>query len=341
MSETATFELQRLSKDLKLASQTMSEEEVRYLVDCYYQLQEARKASGNQLSAASKSGEPHAVLTWFRDNALYLESQVQRSLDSYADSKRVGRWAKSIFGIGPVIAAGLLAHINIEKAPTAGHIWSFAGITPDVVWKEGEKRPFNATLKTLTWKIGQSFLKFSNNEECVYGQALRERWEYEKKKNWSGQLAGQAREKLAKFKIDTKKAAYRWYAGEIQPALALSFIEKGVPFSVGTTRTIPTAAELREIKNGGGGKTLDRYRSYMEQAGYPNSNEYPVDAPTMPMLPPAHILQRACRWTTKLFLAHWQHVAWEVKYGVPPVRPYIIEHGGHMHFIKPPNWPCD
>lgn len=55
-------------------------------------------------------------------------------------------------------------------------------------------------------------------------------------------------------------------------------------------------------------------------------------------LPPAHVHARAKRWTVKLFLSHLHHVWHEVETGSPPPRPYIIEHGGHAHFIKPPGW---
>lgn len=57
-------------------------------------------------------------------------------------------------------------------------------------------------------------------------------------------------------------------------------------------------------------------------------------------LPPARIHIRAQRYAVKLFLAHWHHVAYEVRYGAPPPKPYIIEHdAAHTHFKAPPNWP--
>jgi hypothetical protein len=43
----------------------------------------------------------------------------------------------------------LLARIDIVKAPTAGHIWRYAGLDPTVRWNKGEKRPWNAGLKVL------------------------------------------------------------------------------------------------------------------------------------------------------------------------------------------------
>lgn len=56
-------------------------------------------------------------------------------------------------------------------------------------------------------------------------------------------------------------------------------------------------------------------------------------------LPPAHIQARARRWTAKLFLAHYHHVAWTLSTGAPPVKPYVISVLGRGEFIAPPNFP--
>src|SRR6185312_11642646 len=100
---------------------TMSPDEARYLVDAYYLMQENRKRSDNQVR--SMEAEPHTVIAWLAENSDMLEGQIKRALDKYTDAHVVGQWMKSIHGIGPVIAAGLMAHIDINKAPTVGHIW--------------------------------------------------------------------------------------------------------------------------------------------------------------------------------------------------------------------------
>ena len=147
--------IERLAKDLKDATATMSEKEARFLVDAYYIIQEDRKRFKNQTTAMG--GEPHAVLAWFFQQNQTLEKQLHAALDRYSASKPIGQWVRGVFGIGPVIAAGLIAHIDIKQCPTAGHIWRFAGLDPTSKWGQGEKRPGNAGLKTLCWHIGQSF----------------------------------------------------------------------------------------------------------------------------------------------------------------------------------------
>lgn len=200
--------IQRLTRDLKEASVVLTDDEARFLVDAYYQMQENRKRSDNQTLSLSKEGEPCAVLSWLAAQSGSLERQVARALDAYSASKPEGQWARSVVGIGPIISAGLLAHIDIEKAPTAGHIWRFAGLDPTDKWNKGEKRPWNAALKTLCWKIGESFVKVSGNPEAVYGQIYLQRKEYEKAKNERGEYSEQAAEVLKSRPTHKQKATY-------------------------------------------------------------------------------------------------------------------------------------
>lgn len=207
--------IKRLGRDLMVAAQTLSADEARFLVDSFYVMQENRKRSDNQVRAIS--AEPSSLISWLADQSDTLENQIKRALDRYTDAHPVGVWMKAQYGIGPVIAAGLLAHIDIKKAPTAGHIWSFAGLNPNAEWKKGQKRPWNAGLKTLCWKTGQCFMKFSNADDCFYGKIYRERKAYEIARNDSGGNAERAKELTAKFRPTTD--AYKYLtAGKLPPA---------------------------------------------------------------------------------------------------------------------------
>lgn len=321
--------ISRLTKDLKTAAVTLSPKEARFIVDAYYTFQEYRKASGNQVRALTASGEPHDVIAWLFAQTEGLEKQILRALDAWTDASTTSVWAKGICGIGPVIAAGLLAHIDIRQAPTAGHIWNFAGLNPTQHWlgaekskrelaaafaedgsaegavptmaaklgcrpdtlirwsttdKDGEpvpmtrsrlekacaRRPWNAKLKVLCWKIGESFVKVQNNANDYYGRFYRERKALEIGRNDRGEFAEQAAQKLADSRIGKDTEAYGWYSQ---------------------------------------GK-----------------------------LPPAHIHARVCRWTVKLFLSHWHEKRYWEEYGVAPPIPYAIGILGHASesFIPAP-----
>ena len=211
--------VQRLKRDLVKAASTLSIDEARFLVDAYYQIQDNRKTSGNQVRALAESKEPHGVLLWLFDQNETVEKQIKRALDSWTDAIPAARWAKSIVGIGPVISAGLAAHIDVTRCNTVGCIWRFAGLDPTVEWKKGEKRPWNGGLKTLCWKIGESFVKVSNHEGDFYGHLYAQRKEKEVLANDAGQFADQAARKLERFNIGKATDAYKAYAaGKLPPA---------------------------------------------------------------------------------------------------------------------------
>lgn len=263
--------IEKLKRDLREAAGGLGPREARFLVDAYYMTQKQRIEAANQLKALTESEEPNSVLSWLLGQFDLLEREIAKALVPYTDAHEVGRWAKTITGIGPVLSAGLLAHIDIGQAPTVGHIWRFAGLDPTVRWERGQKRPWNANLKVLCWKIGESFVKVSARESDVYGKVYVERKALEEQRNAAGEFAEQA------------------------------------------------ARSLEEKKYS---KSTDAYKAYAQGR-----------------LPQARIHARAKRYAVKLFLAHWHHVAFESAFGEPPPKPYIIEHGGHTHYISPPNWP--
>lgn len=214
----------KLAKDLRKAAETLTPNEARFLVDTYYKMQEDRIRAGGQIRSMKSSEEkpveePHGVIQWIEEKSSQMEQQVKAALDVYSQSKPVGVWARSVVGIGPVIAAGLLAHIDITRAPTVGHIWRFAGLDPTVKWEKKTKRPWNASLKTLCWKIGESFVKLSGRDDCFYGKLYLQRKAIEIEKNERREFAAQAEQKLKDFKIGKDTDAYKAYSqGMLPPA---------------------------------------------------------------------------------------------------------------------------
>ena len=215
MSEPISIE--RLSRDLASAAITLSDQEARFLVDSYYIMQKARLRGENQIRAMTR--EPHALLAWLTAQDGVLEAQIKRALDRYTRTKPIGEWLRAVHGIGPVISAGLMAHIDIARAPDCGHIWNFAGLNPRKIWRRGEKRPWNTQLKTICWKAGDSFVKFSGAPECYYGAVYRERKAWEVARNDGGGNAAAARGALdAKDYSRETGARAAYLAGKLPPA---------------------------------------------------------------------------------------------------------------------------
>lgn len=324
--------IDKLSKDIKEASKLMSKQEARFLVDAYYNMQKDRIRQNNRLFQATNSDTPHASIGWLFDQSLILEKRIGKMLDYYSGASTVGMWLRENKGIGPIIAAGLLAYIDITRAPTAGRIWSYTGYVPDVNWHSADtnktkirerfpdwnlqpstvlsteqiyeimdfykrnpenvfasfkdeetdefksitfgelaiylaKPPFNPGLKTLAWKIGESFVKVSGQEEPNYGHLIIRRKIYEKKKNEAGEYKHLAERLLAEKRWDKTTATYK------------SLIS---------------------------GKLSD-----------------------------GHIHSRSKRWAVKIFLSHMHHIMYVDHYNKLPPRPFAIEHLGHVDYIPP------
>jgi hypothetical protein len=218
VSETREV-VRRLTHDLVKAASSLTIDEARYLVDAYYSMQEYRKTAANQVRALARSQEPHSVIQWLFEQNETVENQIRRALEAWTDALPAARWAKSIVGIGPVISAGLAAHIDISKCPTVGRIWRFAGLDPTVEWRKGQKRPWNASLKCLCWKIGESFVKVSGRDGDFYGRLYLQRKQVEQERNEAGEFAEQAAAKLRRFNIGRNTEAHKWYSqGKLPPA---------------------------------------------------------------------------------------------------------------------------
>lgn len=216
MSESTMLELEpvaKLNKDLKLAAKTLGRKHTRYLVDVYYQIQHFRITSGSQARAGKESGEPNNLMVWTNSQMDSLEKSVRSALNVWSDEFTVGRWLKSICGIGPVIASGLLAHLDITRAKTYGHFWSFAGLNPDKKWEKKTKRPWNPELKTLVaFKAGECFVKVQGNKNDYYGKLFRERRDLEEARNNAGGFASQAAASIEAKNYRKTTTAYGAYS---------------------------------------------------------------------------------------------------------------------------------
>jgi len=193
--------LKRLDKDLREVAKHLSPLEARFLVDTYYATQRDRIRTGNRFKRTLVDAEPNALISHIFKQHKTQEETIAVSLDVYTANHPIGQWLRSNVGIGPVLAAGLIGYIPIEKSRYAGQLWSFAGLNPMVTWQKGQKRPWNANLKVLCWKIGESFVKNQrgNGNERTYGQYYAQRKMFEVSRNERGLNAATAKELLAKF----------------------------------------------------------------------------------------------------------------------------------------------
>lgn len=308
--------IEKLTKQMKSAGRMLSLQEARFLVDLYYQLQDARIRAAGQIRSIRQGvdlapmQEGDTLLLHFFKQFEALEKQMKDGLEMFAIAQRPGRWCKQVKGLGPIITAGLLANIDITKAPHAGSIWKFAGICSPSVdkWNKGEKRPWNADFKSLCcYLLGESFVKCKTRDGDFYGHLFDARRAQYAKLNMEGAYIERCGQILQEKKWDTKTESYAWYSGRVQATVWQDY------YSLKTT-------EERQ----------DHVRKYKGGDGY-----------GQPMIPPAHLHRMAVRIAVKMFLSHLHEVMFECHYDRKPEKPWIIDRGGHVDYVPPPGWPVE
>lgn len=292
--------MRRYRRDIKEMGSRMGRDEVRFMVATFYQHQRDRIRTGNRISAYEKA-EKNAmnVMQFFNTQSRLLEELMKYPLEAYVNEDEVGKWLISLRGIGPLLAAGLLAYLDIERAPVASSFWRYAGFDPSVTWGKGQKRPFNGNLKTHCYKVGLSLIMSGNQ---YYKPLYVERKAYETNINEKFGYRPQAEAILARMRmkrddIDTVKDAFD-----------------------------------REIHD------MDEMSIADEKEVTEEDRKTFIDTLKSGKLSAAHIDMRARRWMIKLFLAHLHRVMYETHHRMECPLPYPIAHMNHAHEIPPPDY---
>lgn len=320
----------RLTRDLKRAAALLSDEQARYLVDLYYALQKSRIGAAAMARASMEAGEPNDLISHTETMYQMLENDMKSALGIYAQSKVPGKWAMSITGIGPVIAAGLLAHINIAKTPSSSALISFAGCSPNSIWLGKDKSA--ALVKEI---LGPGKQKEILTDEQIVAVA-------EAAHRTAKNLYMQARDEdgdVTRAKLIATLARRPWNA----KLKSLVIYKAGESFikSSGSEKSFygPIYRERKlfemEQNNQYAYATQAKNVLYEKNIGE-DTGAY--EAYNSGMLPPAHIHARARRYTVKIFLYHYYAVLFEHTYGKPAPLPYVISQLGHQDYIPVPNW---
>lgn len=363
--ETTSAELTAivlLNKDLKDAINRMNPREVRYLVDFYYQLQKYRIAADGQVRAIeqNENKEPAAVLNWMTKNIAVLENQAKAALGNWAKKRELGVWMQSIYGIGPVFSAGLIAYLDFSKSDTAGGFWRYMGYDPTREWigragaedlvkticeSTGKKPATEAQLIALcaachiTRGTLTDMLRRVNCEEpapplnklvlalsrCPWNMALKR----------LGFLIGDS---FIKFRNADKDMYGHFYDERKQVEWTINLA--GGYANQAREKVQKNSLKADYSKNWYSGKLSPTLVKVALNSGDPQamlglspSNE----GDEVAMLPPAHIHARARRWMVKIFISHVHLVGYWCQYKRMPPKPFALAHLEHKDMFHPPN----
>jgi len=322
-------ETARYTKDQLAEAHTFDREQMAAAVGMYYGIQKLRVGARNKESAHERSTDILAdpvLITEMKQRLERLERESARVLREFAQARPLGRWAMSIAGVDAVIAAGLLAHIDVARAQTAGAIWRFAGLLDPKLqpWERGQKRPWNARLKTLCYKLGESFKKLTVSETSLNGDDDVIAEKVLKEHADKGiELSGT--ELLTKVKAKRARAQKR--ASSLQNDNYLYV-------------RLYSERKQRETQRNDAGLFREQALGRLELAKRkglaisPDQKKLWADG----RLQPVGVDRRAARYAVTIFLSHYHQIGREIL-GLPMPKPWVLEHGGHVHYIPPPCWP--
>lgn len=331
----------KLNADLRALAKTMARDDCRALVWLYYKFQEDRKRGGNQISQAKAAKRPTQILEHFLLSIQQQERKIQVLAQLFASASSLGRWALSVFGVGPILAAGFLTELDEAPPQYVGHWWSFAGLSPNIVWEKGQKRPYNAGLKTLLWKFAQVQKFLMNSEKSFYGPYYKQRKAFEIQQTVTGQHILQAQKSLSDFEFGEDTMAIRWYEGRYSGKTGLVYHQLTRMPKELLLLKVQEDIQVQEYCTVEAKKLTGSLSSQELLSTFLHAHEL-EEGMGVPMLPPQRLDLRAMRWIEKLFLSHYHHVAYTLAYGTPPPAPYVFEHvDGHKDFIAPPGLPVE
>jgi hypothetical protein len=309
-----------LDKDLKQASKDMGFNSAKYLVRSYYRVQDYRIMLDGQLRAAKAHGEAAHLLEWVGGQMKGIEAEIHYALDLWTRQHEMGKWARNVCGVGPVLSAGLLANIDIKKATNPSKIWRFAGYDPSQICVKKEK--------ALEW-IGKRKVTEALVREAAdhFGRAYHSLLRLATTTN-KGESKKLTKDTLAAalarqpYNADLKKLCWKI----------------GTSFKMQAFRPQCTYGHLYKERKAWEVAMNDR-GEFAKLAAATLQAKNIKDPDTLATykagkLPDGRLDLRAMRWAVKHFMVHWWQEYYRLHYKAePPVSPYAIAHMDHADLI--------
>ncbi len=159
----------------------MSDSILRELVDLRENvLQKNRIAFRLRLGAIERGEDDQSsgdqqMLSFYQEQFSALEENVEKDIKSRLKDVPIYDYLGQIKGIGPMLAARLIALINIDQCDTVSSLWRFAGYAVIDGHAErrvkGEKLHYSNRLKATCYNVAVSFLKSNSPYRAVYDAA--------------------------------------------------------------------------------------------------------------------------------------------------------------------------
>lgn len=336
--EVAVPEAEKLTKEMKtsiLKLGNVSRAEIRTLVDTFYQLQDDRKAKTEQIrsieNGADQTGENKqaslTILKWIVKHMAAMEAGIKKCLEIICQSSEVGRWLMNTKGIGPVLAAGLLAYFDVDGREYASQFISYAGLNDNNrpwLGREKSKKIIDEVVGDAKDITDDMVIEIAKRSQWTYSYLLEKAYDQEKKK-WKKEkltaaIAIPPYNKSAKTLMWKVGKSFWWMMNDPDSMYGRLYSER----------------KIYEMEKNDAGE-YDQQAAYILSTKNIDKSTNAYKAYSMGKLPDAHINARCMRWVEKIFLSHLFEEMYRVHYDKIPPRYYTLEHmkGEHNKEILP------
>jgi len=354
-----TVDVLSMAKEVKTSFVKFpSKQDARYLRDMYYQFQARRLALQNQLRALNqgkdkdqpdekaemikedgvdkktkKGTENRTFLEFMLYQVSILEKQIAVGLDIFSNGGYLGKWAKEVVGIGPVISTCLMSSLEMRDDNTgndtwmhAGNWWSYCGLNDNKrpwIGRDAAKQMVKETVEENGGVI---------NDAVVMALSGKSQWPYSYLIASCTDEKGRVHLTVDNLSKAICKVPYNKDLKVLMYKIGESFIRvQNKPNSL-YGKIFKQRKNYEIMKNERGdyadqaAKSLKRFGKDTESYKWYKQGK----------LPPAHIINRAKRYTVKLFISHLFEAMYYNKYGRYCSDPYIISFGAeHGDYIGP------
>lgn len=341
-----SYDIEKMSKEIKksVVVDIPTRAEARYISDIYYQIQTMRIAADNQLRSMaqdfdqdsddiakgktkSNPAQSKPFIKWYCDQLKQMETEIGKALTIFSDSCYMGKWAKANIGIGPTIATQLVAYLDIPSETDfyAGNWWSYCGLNDN-------NRPWLGREKSL--QLVNKFIPAGTKnitDQMVLDLSVASKWSYTyyntKCRNENGTWS---RDALIKA---TAKVPYNKHLKVLMYKIGHQFMMvKNNDKSLYGKIIVERLAYETEKNNRGDYK--DQCEKILSSKNFSKStNAYKEYS--QGRLPKGHLMQRAQRYATKMFISHLFEAEYFNKFGVAAPHPYELAIAGHKGYVGP------
>lgn len=337
-------EIASINKEMKkiIISSEMSREEIRSLVNSFYQHQDIRITKTEQLRSLERGvtakgldpSKQFQALRYSLASAAAAEKSDNELLKYACQSSEVGKWLMEIVGMGPALSAGCLAYFDVTGINYASNFISYAGLNDNNrPWLGREKSKKIIDEVIAKHAPGEKSPKITS--DMVIEIAAKTKWKYkylqEKACNAKGKWD---KEKLiaacAKIPYNKSLKTHMWKIGK-------SFeYQKSRPKSL--YGRLLAERIVKEMQKNEAGEYRDLIQQHMSEKNYsPGTDTY--KAYMEGMLPQTEINARSRRWVQKIFISHLFEEMYRVANDKIPPRYYTLEHCDGHHDEIPPEVP--